>query len=83
MSLIHNTVFNLLAVQKMEQERLASVAGKKQQSRKRKLMPPETEMEGGEEEGKDERKCLLCGAVGDRSSELAGRLLFYRYFFKC
>jgi hypothetical protein len=69
----------------MEKERLASVAGKKQQSRKRKLMPAETEteMEGGEEDVKDERKCLLCGVVGDRSSELAGRLLFYRYGNTC
>jgi hypothetical protein len=70
----------------MEQERLASVAAeKKQQSRKRKLTPAETETEreGGGEEGKDERKCLLCGAVGDRSSELAGRLLFYRYGNTC
>ena len=70
----------------MEKERLASVAEKKQESRKRKLMPAETETEtgeGGEEDVKDERKCLLCGAVGDRSSELAGRLLFYRYGNTC
>ena len=69
----------------MEKERLASVAEKKQESRKRKLTPAktETEMEGGEEDVKDERKCLLCGLVGDRSSELAGRLLFYRYGNTC
>ncbi len=70
----------------MEQERLASVAEKKQESRKRKLKPAETETEtgeGGEEDVKDERKCLLCGLVGDRSSELAGRLLFYRYGNTC
>ncbi len=70
----------------MEQERLASMAEKKQQPRKRKLKPAKTETEmegGGEEDVKDERKCLLCGVVGDRSSELAGRLLFYRYGNTC
>ena len=59
--------------QQLERERLTARPESKA-SLKRKKALEKTE----EEKATDERKCLLCGAAGDRDSQLAGRLLFYR-----
>jgi hypothetical protein len=62
----------------MKKERQVALA--EEQGTNRKAVgkkEPDSSAAGGAVE-QDERKCLLCGSLGDRESELAGRLLYYR-----